>query len=97
LTQHKAAAHNKETDIKCKICNFNFSFKSNLKSHNKHMHKQIKEHVCAICDKAFVKIYYLNRHANVHLKLKEFECHLCHQRFGYKNTLNRHMKNIHGK
>ena len=63
----------------------------------KSVHERIKEHMCAVCNKAFGKRSQLNIHANVHLKLKDFECHLCHQRFGYKGSEQRHMKNKHGK
>ena len=74
-------AKNKQVDKrehKCCVCDYIFSFKSDLKRHVNSVHGKKKPHKCSICDYTSSQKYNLNTHiAYVHEKKKPYKCLIC--------------------
>lgn len=52
---------------------------------------------CIICDNAFTKKYYLNKHiATVHGGIKPYKCDICDATFTQTASLKYHISSVHG-
>lgn len=88
---------NNEKQFKCKTCPMKFTWKENLKNHEKYMHDQNpampKKHHCDICGKSFLWVKDLTRHQKTHQTEDEkFECTWCFRVFMRRDNLKVHMK-----
>jgi len=57
----------------------------------------IKEKICSVCDKKFMKPSQLVRHMRVHTGERPFACLMCRKSFNQKNALQIHMKKHTGE
>ena len=86
----------KNTQIKCKECEFSCQQTNILKTHMKEDHNvQPLEQKCSICDKTFKENVDLELHLkNEHFGAETFSCNLCDQKFYLEWRLRRH-KEVH--
>ena len=76
-----------ETKLKCKLCYFETSQKSNLQAHIKSIHEAVdkervkKDHKCMQCKKTFNMKKGFDRHVKIHSSVKEMPCILCDKKF----------------
>ena len=78
-----------------------FAKKSQLNTHVKMIHQQIKDHKCQDCNKLFSRKSDLASHVErIHLKIKpskKFICKGCEAPFEHSQHLERHMNSVHLK
>lgn len=65
----------------CEFCGRSFSFKSNLRFHQRHVHGFKRQYSCDYCDKTFEYRKQLIVHRTTHSGIQQclFECWLCHE------------------
>ena len=84
--------------IKCELCPYEASFKSNLREHVKRVHDKIRDHICEDCGSWFFSGKDLRIHVKgVHLKIKDHICEDCGSSFSLIGALRQHRKCVHLK
>ena len=82
----KGYCKNIKAAFKCNTCGKNFNQKSNLKTHVRAVHENIKTKVCDTCQKRFGQERHLVNHIlTVHQNLKLFQCEFCNKKCGAKH------------
>nr|XP_015801605.2 zinc finger protein 287 [Nothobranchius furzeri] len=83
--------HEGQKPLICKICEQQFSHKSQLNSHMKIYMRQ-KHFACNICDQSFISKRNLKKHEEVHIGQNPLACKICKQTFSHKSHLTHHMR-----
>ena len=85
-----------ELKTRCELCGKEFK---HLKQHIKHVHNDIRNHKCEICDKIFTRKQHLIEHTRVvHRKRHLWPCRSCDKNFLSRISLIIHYeKHHHGK
>ena len=97
MTQNCKRKYPKVIDLKCHICEKDYSTWISFKNHKK-IHDNKKEFTCDLCDyTANVKQNLINHKKHKHLKIKNFTCDKCKKSFVMKETLQRHVSHVHQK
>lgn len=79
-TKRSVKSKQSNPHAKCEFCGQSFSFKSNLRVHQRNVHGFKRPYNCIDCDKRFQFKRHLVLHRSKHLKkLNQLECWLCHQ------------------
>ncbi|XP_078346157.1 uncharacterized protein LOC144631579 [Oculina patagonica] len=82
----------------CDKCLRNFHSPSGLKQHKLYHCKgdNTKQHKCPHCDKSFVWLSQLQKHAESHTGVRPFHCSTCGKSFRHPNTVKNHVR-LHSK
>ncbi|KAJ3279074.1 hypothetical protein HK104_001792 [Borealophlyctis nickersoniae] len=77
--------------FKCE-CGKLFEKLVNLKAHAR-LHRAERNHICEVCQRAFMRRQDLRRHRSMHMSgFKPWECDHCHTTFTRSDALHRHIK-----
>ena len=91
-------AKKRRLESTCHICEKTFSKKSNLNTHIRTVHEEIKVFECARCGRRFPALGDMERHvSSVHDKIKPFKCPTCESRFARKDEMQNHCITVHEK
>ena len=100
LRRHKLNIHNtgenKLKKFKCGQCPYTTAHKGRLEVHINGVHKNIRNHVCDVCEKGFTNLTNLKTHKDsVHKMGKKFKCELCSFETYLKHSFGNHAKTVH--
>ena len=90
---HMKNHHPKEKHCTYENCNFSSKYQRSIKDHNKRVHLKLpilKDHVCAVCERAFITKSGLYRHSLDHFGGRPFKCEICGKAFKTKDHLKDH-------
>lgn len=87
--------HSGKKDHKCDLCSRAFITTTELASHKKSVHSDVRPIACKICDKAFKKRFNLRRHMLKHTGDKPHKCIICSAAYADSSTLKKHWEKEH--
>ena len=81
----------------CPQCGKNFASFKILRTHERSVHLNKKNHVCTICSKAYHDSYNLKCHMDLHTGSRNLKCRYCDKTFIYSSARALHQKTQHPK
>ena len=88
--------HMGESELKCSVCNINFSQRRAFHDHFNSIHDGKRLSKCHICDRILSSNFSLQDHiSSVHEGKKPHLCMICGNSFSFKQTLERHIASVH--
>ena len=97
---HGEIFEQKDKNTKCEICEANFRFPFQLKSHIANVHEKKRPYVCDLCDSSFGLQSSLWNHKKTHASIKDdeiFNCDRCGKIYTQKSHLMRHIAGVHNE
>lgn len=79
----------------CEVCHKGFCSPSDLKTHVRVVHENIRKFVCDICGQAFKVCSHLKYHRRKHTGETPYECPHCGKRFHGPSHISDHVKKVH--
>ncbi|XP_065216192.1 zinc finger protein 84-like [Planococcus citri] len=104
LVRHQQRAHNKEKNLKCRICNQLFKYQK-AKAQHERVHLEGPRFKCTLCGKKYQQKQGLTHHMSkhhqdskvmherIHVEDPCFECALCGKKYNQKKDLTNHIFN----
>ncbi|XP_078137906.1 uncharacterized protein LOC139932508 [Centroberyx gerrardi] len=81
--------HVDDPECLCGVCGEHLESAEALRGH---LQNHQKTHNCPACEKSFLTMEGLNRHATLHTGERPYECNICHKAFSQKSVLNNHQQ-----
>jgi len=94
LKRHEDS-HAKERKYRCKQCDQRFVTSSNLSSHIRIVHENVRPFSCTQCEKIFSSKSHLNHHMASHTGERAYACKYCDKRFSQPSCVYRHITVSH--
>ncbi|CAL4128378.1 unnamed protein product, partial [Meganyctiphanes norvegica] len=79
----------------CEVCHKGFCSPSDLKTHIRVVHENVRKFVCDICGQAFKVCSHLKYHRRKHTGETPYECPHCGKRFHGPSHISDHVKKVH--
>lgn len=92
MAYHRRTKHSEENlSFPCSICDKIFTHEKGLVRHTRHLHENVREHVCLLCEKSFSTSSDLKKHSFTH-KQEHIPCEICGKIFQNVLNLKQHLR-----
>ncbi|XP_055682134.1 zinc finger protein-like [Lutzomyia longipalpis] len=79
----------------CQFCDATFMTSSNKQKHIQNIHKKMRVHKCAHCEKTFFAKQSAFKHSVIHTGAKPYKCPVCMISYAWYNGFQKHMRMQH--